>query len=179
MAVRLLRSDGRPFDERRYISQSDLLHSIDKVYSPYPDVGEEDDELDYSRVWYYECLRGADSVDTHVTNIRENDELTDFLDSHPASERWIIEMYRLVFLVLNDLPEYRRDIIRMKYGLDDGIFRANATVGENIGYIDIDGHWYTCNAARVALELYEGMEHLKSISAQFEGFRSLVAQVLN
>ena len=119
-------------------------------------------------------------VDTLVvTNIRENDELTDFLDSHPASERWIIEMYRLVFLVLNDLPEYRRDIIRMKYGLDDGIFRANATVGENIGYIDIDGHWYTCNAARVALELYEGMEHLKSISAQFEGFRSLVAQVLN
>lgn len=122
---------------------------------------------------------GVDSEDTSGLDDNEEDELVAFLKHHPASERWITEMYRMVFLALNDLPEHRRDIIRMKYGLDDGVTRANSTVGDNIGHIAIDGYWYACNAARVSMEIADGIRHLKNIKARFEGFRSFVAQVLN
>lgn len=139
----------------------------------------EDAPLNFDRCLLYDGLKGDNETVPIINFSDEPEELRMLLEDHPTTEMWIAEMYRRVFHALDELPEHIAEMIRLRYGLHDGVFRTFSTIGDHIGYyFDEDADkYYTCNAARVSQCLSDGIQILAG-SYKLEAFRSQVQNVL-
>ena len=136
-------------------------------------------EFDYSRLITFDGLLDEETEDPDIELPNEPEELQILLSEHPTKERWIADMYCKVFHALERLPSLNSEIIRLKYGLSDGIKRANTTVSDAIySYYDsYEDRYYRCNASIVAQGLQEGLEQLRE-NGELDIFVERVKSVL-
>lgn len=152
-----------------------LINSIPITYH----TGVEEAPMNFDRCLLYDGLKGDDDVVPVINFSDEPEELRMLLEDHPTTEMWIAEMYRRVFHALDELPEHISEMIRLRYGLNDGVFRTYSTIGDHIGYYfdEEADKYYTCNAARVSQGLSEGIQMLAD-GYKLEAFRNQVQTVL-
>jgi len=166
--------DPYPIDD---LTIEDVLSSIPVTYDQVDAFGDVD--FDFDRMLLDDRLMRAETEEPNIYLANEPEELQALLEDHPTKERWVAEMYRHVFHTLERLPSLITEIIRLKYGLNDGIRRANTTVSDMIySYYDEDeDKTYRCNAAKVSQGLSEGLETLKN-DYDLGMFRGQVRQAL-
>lgn len=169
-------------DYRDFQSECDaadrILAAVNNLPYTYPYY---DDEapLNFDRCLLYDGLKGDNDTVPIINFSDEPEELRMLLEDHPPTEMWIAEMYRRVFHALDELPEHMAEMIRLRYGLHDGVFRTHSTIVDHIGYYfdEEADKYYTCNSARVSQCLAEGIQMLAE-SYKLEAFRTQVENVL-
>lgn len=147
------------------LTLSQVLHDLDYISIPdqYPDC------VDFGR-----CIMcdTPEEEKTAVTFAGESEDLDELLENHPTYELWIATMYKHVFRALDNLPEHVAEVLKLKYGLRDGIKRAHTTICSIMGgYIESEfdlssfeyvDKWYTMTSPKVTILLQEGLQALSN-----------------
>ncbi len=167
---------------RDFLSESNAADRIRSIVNDLPytyTIGIDETPLDLERCLLYDELKGDNDVSSVINAVDDPEELRILLEDHPTTEMWITEMYRRVFYAIDELPIHIAEMIRLRYGLNDGVFRTYSTIGDHMGYYldESVNKYYTCNADRVSQELSKGLQMLAD-SYKLEAFRTQVEKVL-
>ena len=163
------------FPSDRYASDK-MLSSFLRCCGDNYDIDEVPIDFSYYRL--YEDLFGDNEDNDLPVNFEdEPEELQNLMREHPTKEVWIAEMYRRVYHALQNLPEHIAEMLRLKYGLNDGIWRNNVTIGDIVWsyYDEDDDRECRCTAPRVSAGITQGLELL----AENYTLQSLREQVIN
>lgn len=153
--------DYRDFPSENFAADK-ILSVLDSLPLTYL-TGIEDAPLNFDRcLWFDERREKNEEIKKTFDFAGEPEELRMLIEDHPPTELWIAEMYRHVFYAIEELPKHISEILRLRYGINDGIHRTQGTVSKQIGYYfdETTGKKYTCNVSRVSQSLSEGIQLL-------------------
>lgn len=116
--------------------------------------------IDASRKDYFDFIHADETPLPFSKNMSGQDFLL-FINEIPWDERWVYYMYREVHRELQLIDSNNAEVLKEKYGLDDGKRRSNKIVADKLRKKYPTEKGYTWNISRVAAELQDGLSSLK------------------
>ena len=143
---------------------------IGKDFRLFLDDGPWSDRLiDATRKDYFDFVH-ADEIPLPFSKDMSEQDFTLFINEIPWDERWVYHMYRDVYRELQFINPSNAEVLKEKYGLEDGKRRSNKTIADKFRKLYPTEKGYTWNVARVSTELQEGLSYLKDNPVLIESF---------